>query len=94
MFTNDVKRCAYYLAESANVKSRWACYFPLEKLEEMYDKVKSVPNNKEDCEVYILGLHIKLYRTGFVEIMKMKQRKKENKTSAELFLYPPPPPAL
>lgn len=52
VFTNDVKRCAYYLAESANVKSRWACYFPLEKLEEMYDKVKSVPNNKEDCESF------------------------------------------
>ena len=51
MLTNDVKRCAYYQAESANVKSRWVCYFPLEKLEEMYGKVKSIPNNKEDCEV-------------------------------------------
>ena len=53
MLTNDAKRCAYYKTESANVKSRWACYFPLEKLEEMYTKVKSVPNNKEDCEVNI-----------------------------------------
>ena len=56
MLTNDVKRCAYYKAESANVKSRWACYFPLEKLEEMYGKVKSIPNNKDDCEVYISNI--------------------------------------
>ena len=44
--------CAYYKTESANVKSRWACYFPLDKLEEMYNNnVKVIPNNQADCEV-------------------------------------------
>lgn len=51
VLTKDVRRCAYYKAESENVKSRWGCYFPEDKLKELYDKkVRSIPNNKEDCE--------------------------------------------
>ncbi|XP_045164195.2 protein DD3-3-like [Mercenaria mercenaria] len=50
VLTNDIERCKYYMTESANVKSRWQCVFPTVKLEEMDGKVKSIPNNKEDCE--------------------------------------------
>lgn len=49
VLTNDVKRCKYYIKESENVKSRWQCVFPTDKLAQ-FDGNQVLPNNKEDCE--------------------------------------------
>ncbi|KAL4227007.1 hypothetical protein ACF0H5_014983 [Mactra antiquata] len=53
VLTNNAERCKYYTTESANVKERWICYFPTDKLKEMKDaNVKYIPNNKEDCQTF------------------------------------------
>ena len=53
--TNDAKRCAYYVAESENVKGRWACVVPQEVIQQGAAKGLTIPNNKADCEVSLVG---------------------------------------
>lgn len=49
--TNDATKCAYYKAESENIKSRWACVFPRSVLIQNMNTNFIIPNNKQDCEV-------------------------------------------
>jgi len=53
--TNDAKRCAYYEAESENVKGRWACVVPPEVIQQGAAKGLTIPNNQADCQVSLVG---------------------------------------
>jgi len=54
IFTNDASRCPYYQAESANVKSRFACVLPEGYINENRNRGRGraiIPNEREECEV-------------------------------------------
>ena len=54
IFTNDASRCPYYQAESANVKSRFACVLPEGYINENRNRGRVraiIPNEREECEV-------------------------------------------
>lgn len=48
VMTDDVSRCSYYKNESQNVKARWACVVPTERLER--DDTVVLPLTREECE--------------------------------------------
>ncbi len=54
IFTTDVARCPYYLAESENVKSRFACVLPTDYIN-MANRNRGnnfiIPITREECEV-------------------------------------------
>ncbi|KAK2182718.1 hypothetical protein NP493_340g02084 [Ridgeia piscesae] len=52
VMTNDAKRCAYYEAESENVKGRWACVVPPEVIQQGAAKGLTIPNNQADCQEF------------------------------------------
>ncbi len=60
IFTTDVTRCPYYIAESENVKSRFACILPNGYINEELNGNNNprnyiIPINQKECEVYLHG---------------------------------------
>lgn len=54
IMTNDATRCAYYQAESQNVKSRFYCRVPTQLIrDKMLTNQPVIPNNQADCEALV-----------------------------------------
>ncbi len=54
IFTTNVTRCPYYLAESENVKSRFACVLPTDYINQENSNRGNnyiIPITQEECEV-------------------------------------------
>jgi len=60
VMTNDVSRCHFYKNQSQNVQSKWDCVFPKAVMNQFkVNKINiQLPNNKEDCEKYVLNKNI------------------------------------